>query len=81
MLEEEEEAYKTLKIKMEKEKRITTYFIKNNYVSLSATLPVNVYNKHKQFITFLQILTRIIIIIIMLIFILIITYLLLLLIQ
>jgi hypothetical protein len=66
---------------MEKEKRITTYFIKNEYISLSTTMPVNIYNKHKQFITFLQILTRVIIIIIMISIILIITYLLLLLIQ
>ena len=80
-MEKEEKAYKALKIKMEKEKRITIYFIKNDYISLSATLPVNVYNKHKQFITFLQILTRIIIIIILIIIILIITYLSLLLIQ
>lgn len=64
-IDEEVKAYAALKIKMEKDNLKTIYFIKNDYVSLSATMPVNVYNKHKQFITLLQISTRIIIIMMM----------------
>jgi hypothetical protein len=65
--EEEEEAFKALRIKMEKEKHIKVYFIDNEYVSLNATMPVSMYNKNKHFITFLQISIRIIIITIMII--------------
>jgi hypothetical protein len=64
MDEEFDEALKALKIKMEKENQITVHFINNDYVGLSATMSVKMYNKHKQFIIFLQFFTRIIITII-----------------
>jgi phosphotransferase system glucose/maltose/N-acetylglucosamine-specific IIC component len=77
MDEEFDEALKSLKIKMEKENRITVHFINNDYVGLSATMCVKTYNKHKQFIIFLQFFTRIIITIIVSTIIIIIVYLLL----
>jgi hypothetical protein len=64
-LEDEE---KKKEKKEEKEKRITVYFINNEHISLSATMPTSVYNKHKQFIIFLQIISNILKFLIIIIF-------------
>ena len=60
--------------KEEKEKRITVYFINNVHISLSATMSTSVYNKHKQFIIFLQIISNILKFLIIIIIILLIIY-------
>ena len=70
-LEDEE---KKKEKKEEKEKRITVYFINNEHISLSATMPTSVYNKHKQFIIFLQIISNILKFLIIIIIILLIIY-------
>ena len=71
-LEDEE---KKKEKKEEKEKRIiTVYFINNEHISLSATMPTSVYNKHKQFIIFLQIISNILKFLIIIIIILIIIF-------
>ena len=71
-LEDEE---KKKEKKEEKEKRITVYFINNAHISLSATMSTSVYNKHKQFIIFLQIISNILKLLLSLIIILIIIFL------
>ena len=65
--EAETRAFEILKLKMEEDerkKRVTFYYIKNSYITLSATIPPHLVNQHNQLVYFIQTFIWLIIIII-----------------